>query len=495
MGAIDDLDLTGVSKAQLGKPTGSSGVAHVGGYVVENERQPDLTGSRKYDTFEQFLNEISIIAAGVRLFLNLISKSVWQVVPAETKNDNEKAEAERIAELVESMMFGHKTAWHRIIRKLTMYRFYGFALMEWTAIKREDGTIGMMDVSHRPQRTIARWDLDDQAYVQGVWQNSPTTSREQYIPRDRLIYAVDDTLTDNPEGVGLLRHVARAVNRLKAYEEIESIGYETELRGIPVGYAPLKDLGEKGTTIFNRTVAPLKKFLTGHIRSKSSGLMLDSETYRSTDDAQSPSNVRKWAVELMQGDSAAFQPMAGAVGRLNQEIARILGVEHLLVGADGVGSLALAKSKVGTFYITVISTQTELVEIVERDWLKPLAELNGWDEAFLPTLQVEEVRDEDITQITEAINNLASAGAVLSPDDEAIKEVYGMLGLTPPDPDLRQSELDLMGNPMPGGPGGRGKVDPSQLPPSAVDRLNPKDVQKPETKKWIGSLAKRQRRV
>ena len=492
MGAIDELNLTDVTKARLGQPTGSAGVIEVGGYVVTDEVQADLTGQRKYKTFEQFLNEISIIAAGVRLFLNLISKSQWQVIPADV-DEGQKAEAKRIAEAVESMMFDHNTPWHRIIRKLTMYRFYGFAVMEWTAKKRPDGQIGMMDVRPRPQRTIVRWDLDKEAVVKGLWQQD-ANYQEVYIPRDRLIYAVDDTLTENPEGAGLLRHVARAVNRLKAYEGIESTGFENDLRGMPVAYAPLKELAAQGDEKKNKAKRPLLDFIKGHIRNRKSGMLLDSETYRSTDDGQTPSSVRKWAVELMRGESTAFDAMANAIARLNQEIARILGVEHLLVGADGVGSLALAKSKVGTFYITVISTQSELVEIVERDWLGPLADMNGWPDELLPSVQVEEVRDEDIGQITEALNNMANAGAVLSPDDEAIKEVFAMLGLTPPEPELRQGQMDLMGGiAQPGQPG----IDPTKLPPGPQgQQQNPKDVapQPDKTRKWIGSMIKRGRR-
>lgn len=486
MGKIDQLDLTDVSKARLAQPVGTAGVIEIGGYVVVDEKQPTLTGVRKYATYEDFINEISIIAAAVRLFVNLIAKSEWQVVPAKGPDGKASPEAERIAKLVESMIDGHKTPWHRIVRKLTMYRFFGFALMEWSAIKRADGAIGVEDIRPRPQRTIARWDLDREANVLGVWQQD-VTMREIYIPRSQLIYAVDDTLTENPEGVGLLRHVARAVNRLKAYEEIEGTGYENDLRGMPVAYAPLKELAEKPPEARAKAKRPMLDFIRGHIRSRKAGMLVDSETYRSNDDAQTPSSVRKWAVELMRGEGTAFEAMGATIARLNQEIARILGVEHLLIGADGVGSLALAKSKVGTFYITVISTLGELVEVIESDWLAPIAELNGWAEEDLPELQVEEVRDEDIVQVTEAISNLSTAvGGGFSPEDEFLAEIFSVMGYTPPDPELRPDPMDLMGN--------SGQVDPTKLPPAPNGPPPPRPRVPAAQKRWITNPAKRTKR-
>lgn len=476
MSKISDLDLRDVSKARAGAALGSTGVTSLGGYVVSDERLPALTGSKRYETFAQMLNDFSIVATGVRLFLNLISKSTWQVTPAD-----DSAEAKAVAELVEDMMFDHRTAWHRIVRRTAMYKFYGFAIQEWIMKKREDGYIGMADVQSRPQKTIARWDLDDSGELLGCWQQTDSKP-EVYLPRERLVYAVDDTLTDHPEGIGLLRHIARATTRLKSFEQIEEVGFESDLRGIPIAYGPWKwidqevQAGRMAEAEKTRFRKPMLDFVRGHIRNKSTGMLLDSETYRSNDEAQTPSSVRKWEAELLRGESQAFEPMAGAIMRLNQEIARVLGVEHILLGADGSGSLALSKSKVGTFYLTVMSTQSELVEIMERDWLGPIADANGWDKSVIPDLATEEVRDEDIEQITTALESLAHSGVVLSPEDEAVVECFEMLGLTPPDPMLR---------------------DQTPLSPAPDPQLDPNADPVPTTKgivKFIRSRAKRPRR-
>lgn len=461
-----------------GKAIGDIGAVHYGGFLISDDTMPDLNGPKRYETFARTLRDTSIAAAGVRIFLNLISGAIWQAEPPEDLPEADQARAEKIAKAVESMMSDHRRSWPRIVRRIAMFRFMGFSLAEWVAKTRDDGLFGIDDVMPRPQRTIARWDIDDNGDVRGVWQYN-RNMREVYIPRDRLIYAVDDTLTESPEGTGLLRHIVRAAERLKAFEAIEQVGFENDLRGVPVAYGPWKDIkNDPGLTDAQRQRyrKPMIDFVTGHIRNKRTGLLLDSEVYRSKDDGQSPSSTRKWAVELLRGESNAFEPMSKAIERLSFEIARVLGMEHLMLGADGSGSLALSKSKVGTFYLTLMTTQAEIIEIVERDWLHPICEMNGWPRELWPSLACEEIRDEDIEKITTALEKLARAGATLETNDPAVAEVYHILGLSPPPERMIDPALDLSGNPL------DPTADPSVLDPAQ----KPVPVNK-AARRWVRS--------
>jgi hypothetical protein len=480
-----------MAKAASTVTIGSTGETAMGGYILSTERGPRLEGIKRYEAFADLLANTAIVAAGVRLFLALLKKADWAVVAAEGKEDDPRAQ--ELAELVESMMFDMETSWTTMVGKLAMYRFDGHRLLEWTAKRRDDGAIGMADVEGRPPRTISRWDLDEGGKVRGVWQQCPPTMTEVYIPREKLVYGVDDSLTESPEGMGLFRHLVMTARRLKGFHDLEEIGFETDLRGIPVAYGPLGALdemlkkGEIDKATWTKYRKPLVDFINSHIRNRKSGMMFDSETYRSTDDAQTPSSVRKWGVELLQGESSSFEAMAAAINRLNQEMARVLGVEHLLLGADGGGSLALGRAKIDVLYLMVQSTQSEIVEILERDWLGPIAALNGWDEDLIPSLAVAEMRAEDVAAITEALAQLAQAGAVLMPSDPVVDVVRDMLNL-PHAPEERM-ELDaaLLG----------GLDDPEATEP----KPKPGDEDKParevekraRTTRWIKSRRSRRR--
>src|SRR5678816_1767023 len=192
------------------------------------------------------LANTSIVAAGVRYFLNVVKYADWSVEAAKDKGKDAPSskDAEEVAELVEDIINDMNTAWGRVMRRASMYLFHGFGVQEWTAKRRSDGKIGLDDIEARPQHTIDRWEIDDNGSVLGVWQNSPQTSKLLYLPRNKVLYLVEDSLTDSPEGLGLLRHLVEPFKRLEKYLTLEGRGFERDLRGIPVGRIPYRAISQ-----------------------------------------------------------------------------------------------------------------------------------------------------------------------------------------------------------------------------------------------------------
>lgn len=479
-------------------PTQTLGTTQTSGSVLNGEGagtfdEPDryvsMIGPRRFDEFDRMVRDVSIIGSGVRLFLNLIGNAVWTCNPPDGLNDAETKQAQEYADAAYAMLFDMTTSWAAVTRKTAAFKLNGFCIQEWTAKKNPDGSIGLLDIEHRPQKTISRWMRDEGGTVEAVVQRVPGR-QDVTLPRGKIVYAVDDTLTDSPEGVGLFRQLAQTSGRLETFLRLEEIGFSTDLRGIPVARAPLAELrqevldaGPDGSPARaqaearrNSLLAPLRNWLDKHVRNEKSGMLLPSDTYIATgvDKATTPSAVPKWALELLSGDSTSFDSMANAVNRMNQELARLLGVEHLLLGADGGGSLALAKSKIGTFYLTVTSALMDLCEIYDRDVLAPLAELNGWPPELAPQMGVNEISDRDIEQVLDCLAKLAQAGAPVLPDDPAVGEIYDLLGLTrPPE---RVDEMDLSLNPGRNDPNqpGNQQTNPGQNDPNAPVQ-NPED--------------------
>ena len=414
------------------RTVGSPGNPVIGGYIMEDERSPKLKGVVKYKTYSDLLANVSIVAAGVRYFLNLVSKAEWKVTPAD-----DSPEAERFAEIITKQMKGMATSWPRVVRRAAMYRFYGFSVQEWTA-ERKDGDLLFSDIAPRPQVTIERWDTDDNGHVIGMVQTNHKDFSEDYLPRKKTIYIVDDSLNDSPEGLGLFRHIVESCNRLTRYEQLEGYGFESDLRGIPVGRAPFAalqdgvDTGLLTKDEMNAAVTPIKSFVTNHIKNPALGILLDSITYQDEGDNGAYSNVPQWSVDLLKGSATSFGEIAVAIERVNREIARTLGVEGLLLGESTSGSHALSKDKSLNFALIVDSTLTELVDTFQKDMIARIFEINGWPEELMPTFNTEAIQHRDITQITQALKDMASAGALIVSDDPAVVEVYEMLGLTAP---------------------------------------------------------------
>lgn len=416
------------------KPTdtvGVPGTVIIGGYIQEDEKNSKLVGQEKYRTYSNLLVNIAIVGTGVRYFLNLVSKANWQVEPAD-----DSPQAVEFAEKVEAMMTDMITPWHRVVRRAAMYRFYGFSIQEWTAKKIEDGSITFFNISPRPQITIDRWDTEEDGTVMGVCQRSLTNAEEIYLPRSKLVYMVDDTLNDSPEGLGLFRHIVEPADRLIRYQQLEGFGFETDLRGIPVGRAPFAELDQQvrdgviDSTKRTEILKPLTDFIKNHIKHPQLGLLLDSLPYQSEDESARPTTTQQWNIDLLKGGNSSQEPVAKTIERLIREIALVLGVEGLLLGVNNVGSQALGVDKSQNLALIVDNTLKELTETFNSDLINPIWGMNGWPDEMKPSFKTDATQFRDIQQITGALRDLALAGAVLDPDDPAIDEVRQLLGLS-----------------------------------------------------------------
>ncbi len=413
------------------KTIGESGTANWGGYLQTIEKEPSLAGEERYNTYADLLLNVDIVSAGVRYFLNLVGAATWKVQPSDENN----AASVELAERVEDIMHDMTRSWTAVIRRSAMYKLYGFDVQEWTAKMRDDGIIGYKNISARPQATIKQWGTDDEGNVTMVVQRPPQHGQSIPIPREKLIYIADQSISDSPEGVGLFRHIAPHANILRTYEKLEGVGFETDLRGIPIGRAPiiaLQGMVENGDLTQKKAdqmIDAVEQFIQNHYRNAKTGFVFDSAVYTTADEKANPSRSPMWNIELLKGQTGALGELAAAVMRKTHGIARILGVEHLLLGEAKVGSFALSETKTNSFFLTVNSTLDELKQTYQHDFLGPLWQLNGWDDDLKPELAPEPVQFRDIEQITKALVDMAQAGAPLDINDPVINEVRDMIGV------------------------------------------------------------------
>lgn len=433
------------------KQIGGSGVAVWGGRVSSRERSALLNQGQRWMTYGDIVANISIVAAGVRYFLNIMSHTKWTVSPKMRIGEEEPSdEAKRVADFIQEVIDDMLTPWRQVIRKAATYRFYGFGIQEWNAKKRQDGTIGLENIEARPQHTIERWQVDMRGKVDGVWQVPPQTGQFIYLPRPKLIYMVDDTLTDAPDGMGLFRHLVDPWQRLQKYLTLEGRGFERDLRGIPIGRVPYQALnasvkaGVMAQAEADAVKAAIESFVQIQSKAEDTSIVLDSAPYVvDTDSGKSISGVMQYGLELLNGQSPDFAAMSGAVNRLTQDMARILGVEHLLLGGDGGANRALSEDKSRNFYLMANGTLDDVGDNMKRDAIAAICILNGIPEELWPNLTHSDVSFRTVDDITNALGKLATAGAPLSPNDPAINEVREMLSLSPA-PEKSLEEIAMM---------------------------------------------------
>lgn len=413
------------------KEMGTSGTAVYGGYVQVKERSPEWIGRQKWVTASELSINTSIVAASLHYFLNLVASPNWTFRP----HDEEDEESLALAEFAENVLNDMDTPWYKVVRRAAMYRFHGFAIQEWTAKHRDDGLIGFKDIESRPQHTIEQWDVDEDGTVLGVWQRSPQTGALLGIPRDKVMYLVEDTLTDSPEGIGVFRHMADPYNRLRQLQQLEIRAYERDMRGTPIARAPLTfiDRAIKQNVITaadaQRLVSEFQELVKLQVKQSDTGVVLDSLPYFSDSDAgDQVSAVPQWSFELLQGGGVGHAEIAQAIDRIQRELARMVGTEHLMMGDQG-GNRALSEDKSRNLYLIGNSVLKYVAAVVKSDILVPVWKLNGFPMRKLPEPKPEDVTFKNAEAITNALGKMASAGAVLSPTDPVINDVRDLLGV------------------------------------------------------------------
>ncbi len=463
--------------APITEPSGSDGVAAPGGYLWRGETNPDLVGHKLWLTISDAITNSIIVAAAARYFLNLIAGTEWEVRP------NEKAGADGVkaAEIVRDGLLKAEMGmpWPAIVQKAALYKFYGFSAHEWIIKRRTDGMVVFADIQHRPQYTIHWWDKpDERSPLLGLVQQTRLGSR-YYLPRERLFYCVDNSLTDNPDGLGLMRHIIPKAKRLDRYEQLEGIAFETHLRGIPYGRAPISKLQAiakaegKGSGWVDKQLDAINTFTESHVRTADLGLVLDSSPY--FDKEGHPSAVPQWAIELLTGEGGPLQETAVAINRVNLEIARVIGCEFMMMGGSSgsTGNRAMHEDKTEQFGNMIDTTLGAEARFAKRDLAHTLVGLNGLDaDLCTPDLLPGSVATESGLQVCQALLAMAQAGAPLMPGDPAVDQLRARLhladqpkltpeiaGMLPP----RPTKPGPNGKPAPGG-GKDGKPAPDKAP-------------------------------
>jgi len=414
---------------------GSDGIGGFGSiwFAGHGESNPALQGSTLWKTLSEALANSTIIATAVRYSLNLISGVEWECTPYPHAKD--QALAKKCAEtgregLVDADM-SQPFSLHAA--KQALHAWLGFSLHNWFWRKRSDGLTVISDLRHRPQSTISRWDIP----VEGEpWIGVEQTTRgggQYYVERSRLWYTADLMISDRPQGVGLLRHVIETSRQTQHLEEIEGYGFDANLRGVPVGRAPLSELWNyaKGTLKYSdddaeawveEQTAELQAMLQNHAKSPDQGMLLDSAVFtgKSSDGSQTLSAVPKYAIDLLQGDDMGLEAVAKAIERKTREMARVMSFEWALLGEGDAGSNAMHVDKTAQ-YGSFLNAITMRLGITGRnDILRPLIGMNHGREAAescTPLLTPSQISTADIRAFTGAILDLKQAGAYIPPDD------------------------------------------------------------------------------
>jgi hypothetical protein len=235
---------------------------------------------------------------------------------------------------------------------------------------------------------------------------------------------------NNPEGRSILRNAYRPWFYMKRIEEIEAIGVERDLAGLPVVWVDPIYFGDNATDAQKAALEAWKEVAINLRRDEQEGLVMPS--------LYTDSGQPMFKVELLSAGGARQFDTNGIITRYSQRIAMTVMADWLLLGQSNVGSWALSSDKTNLFAVA-LGAWIEMIESVFNDYAIPrLFAMNGMDTTELPTIKASDIENPDLAVIGAFLSALVGAGATLFPNNELLKYLFKIAGL----PEPSEEQLD-----------------------------------------------------
>jgi len=251
---------------------------------------------------------------------------------------------------------------------------------------------------------------------------------------------------DNPEGRSVLRNAYRSWYFLKNLQEIEAIGIERELNGLPVITIPNEILNgpEGGHT--PETLAAKEAYvkIVRDIKlNEQGGVVLPSDPYY--DEDGKPTNIKKVELTLLSSEGTRAIDIDKAIIRYQTDIARTVLAEFIMLGATASGTRSLGETKVELFLRALQGWLDSIAATINRHLIPSIWKLNGLDRNLMPYISPGTVTPENLPQLGDFVKALGAVGIVLT-DEDTENKLRNTAGL--PNRLLEPGEegVDLQGN-------------------------------------------------
>lgn len=412
------------------KEVGVTGLRQYGGFVVE-EWLRQLSGQRASWVYREmadndatvgaFLFAIEMLARGVPWEVEEGSEAGAAEFIEECRTDMSSTWEDIVCEVLTMLIFGW--SWHEEVfkkrqgpQKESIPSGDGEAATETPPSSRyNDGKIGWRKLPIRAQETLWRWGFDENGGVRAMEQVA-WDGQKRLIPIQKSLLFRSKTTKGNPEGRSILRNAYIAWFRKKNIEEIEAIGVERDLAGIPVAQPP------EGFNLYAETEEAKKvrqaaeEMVSTIRRDEDEGVVLPAG----------------WSLELLTTGGSRQLDTNEIIRRYKQDIATSVLADMLLIGQDKVGSYAMVDAKADIFGAAVDTWMEGIAAVFNRYAIPRLLALNGMSLDDPPQLRPGTVRDIDLDALAQLLERLASAGAVVFPDNDLLASIYQRAGLPAP---------------------------------------------------------------
>ena len=430
MSLTDDFQKATPTSTDMSE-VGSTGLVQYGGEVQEDFLR-QLQGKRGYATYREMSDNHPVIGAILYSIEMLVRGVNWTVVPSDPNDQRAVDEAEFISGCMSDMSH----SWADTLSSVLSMLQFGYCYNEIVYKRRNgpdkedsnersefnDGRIGWRKWPIRDQSTITRWKFDENGGIDGAYQMNPLSNAgEVYLPIEKCLLFRTSTKRNNPQGRSILRNAFVPWYFQKRIAEIEAIGIERDLAGMPVAFVPPHLLSDNATSQETSALTAIKQMVRNIRRDEQEGIVFplayDPDTKQLAYDLKL----------LSTGGRRQFDTNA-IIARYDARIAMSVLADFILLGHDKVGTQALSVSKIQLFSDALDTWVTGIADVINNHAIPRLMKLNGVDPQYYPKVDYESPRQVDLMAIADYVQKLAGVGAIL-PDESLGEHLRDIAGL------------------------------------------------------------------
>ena len=413
---------------------GTSGLRRSGGFITE-EFLNALRGRRGLLVYREMADNDPVIGSILYAIEKVILRLDWRVDPFDDSDA-----AKELAEFVDSCLEDMSDSWDQTLASILSMLVYGFSFHEIVykirggdvddpkkKSKYSDGKIGWRKMPIRSQETLNNWMMDVDGGIQGFRQIDPTGGGFREIPIDKGLLFRTTVNKNNPEGRSLLRNCFRPWYYKRRIEEIEAVGIERDLAGLPVAKVPPEYLSSGATAAQQQVLAEITTIVQNIKRNEQEGVIFPKMF--------DENNNEMFSLELLSSGGSRQFDTDKIIERYDQRISMSVLSDFILLGHEQVGSFALGSQKMDLWTMSVEAIAKSIAEVMNQYAIPRLLKLNGMDTKLTPYLTYGEVASVDLNELANYVKNLISAGA-LTPDEKLEAYLREQASLPPAETNL-----------------------------------------------------------
>ena len=395
-----------------------------------------LSGTQGVKKYREMRENDPVIGAILMAMDMMIRAVEWRVEEgSETGQD-----------FVRSIMQDMDSAtWEEFMSDVLSFLPYGFSIFEIVPKRRDDGKIGLKKLAPRAQWTIDRFQVSDRGDIEGVWQIAARKS--VFMPYSRLLHFRTMSINNEPSGRSVLRSAFTSWRAQNEIKHIEGVAIERELNGLPVFRLPSEYMAADANTAQRAFLNQIKTIARDVKRNEQGYIVIPSDPY--ADEDGKFTNQKMVEFDLMASKGTRDIDTSKVILRYQQDMARSVMADFVMLGANDRGSFALSKSKSDLFLRALEGFMGTIAGVLNRRLLPYMWKLNGFDDADMPKFVPGRVAPVDLEELGNFIQRLTLSGADIFPDDILEKHVRDIAGMPAPDPSRPRPNLDMMSGAAP----------------------------------------------